>query len=141
MSLLLHATLVEYKNKGVLLQGPSGAGKSDLALRLISRGGQLVTDDQVLVNKCPLNKQLIGQAPAAIQGLLEVRGLGILRFPYHLSWSIDIVIKLKDFNVIPRLPEITSYSILSQNLPCFMLDAFEASVLEKMDLMVRIEHL
>ena len=40
--LLLHASCVCVKDKGILLIGASGTGKSDLALRLIDRGAMLV---------------------------------------------------------------------------------------------------
>jgi serine kinase of HPr protein (carbohydrate metabolism regulator) len=45
----LHASLVDYRSRGILLIGASGSRKSDLALRLIERGGLLVSDDQVLL--------------------------------------------------------------------------------------------
>ena len=60
------------------LFGPSGAGKSDLALRLIDRGAKLIADDRVdLVDD---GNRVVLSAPARIKGLIEVRGLGILRF-------------------------------------------------------------
>ena len=72
----------------VLLTGPSGAGKSDLLLRLIDRGFRLVADDQVIVEG--------GQAcaPAALAGLLEVRGLGIFRLPFLASATPRLVVRL-----------------------------------------------
>jgi HPr kinase/phosphorylase len=72
----------------VLLTGPSGAGKSDLLLRLIDRGFRLVADDQVIVE----NEQ--ARAPAALAGLLEVRGLGIFRLPFLAAATPRLVVRL-----------------------------------------------
>jgi serine kinase of HPr protein (carbohydrate metabolism regulator) len=41
----IHATTVAIAGRGVMIEGQSGSGKSDLALRLIDRGGRLVSDD------------------------------------------------------------------------------------------------
>jgi HPr kinase/phosphorylase len=72
----------------VLLTGPSGAGKSDLLLRLIDRGFALVADDQVIV------EQQLARAPAALAGLLEVRGLGIFRLPFLQAAPPRLVVRL-----------------------------------------------
>ncbi|HET8996083.1 MAG TPA: HPr kinase/phosphatase C-terminal domain-containing protein [Acetobacteraceae bacterium] len=72
----------------VLVTGPSGAGKSDLVLRLLDRGFQLVADDRV---------ELAGgyaSAPAALAGLLEVRGLGILRLPYLQRARLALLVRI-----------------------------------------------
>src|SRR5580693_1856546 len=75
--LLAHATTVAIDGRGVLLRGPSGSGKSDLALRLIDAGARLVADDQSELSRH--GETIIVRAPAAIAGLIEVRGVGILR--------------------------------------------------------------
>ncbi len=72
----LHASCVARDGSAVLLTGPAGAGKSDLALRLIDRGFVLVADDQVIV------EDGCARAPEALAGLIELRGLGLLRVPY-----------------------------------------------------------
>ena len=76
-SILLHATAVAIDGRAVLLRGPSGSGKSDLALRLIDAGARLVADDQSELSR--RGDVLMVRAPATIAGLIEVRGLGILR--------------------------------------------------------------
>ncbi|MGE3652127.1 MAG: HPr kinase/phosphorylase, partial [Reyranellaceae bacterium] len=79
MSSQIHATCVALPEGGVLLRGDSGAGKSDLALRLIDGGARLVADDRTdLMREGDL---LIARAPTSIAGLIEARGLGILRLP------------------------------------------------------------
>ena len=76
-TLLVHGTVVAIEGEAMLLRGPPGAGKSDLALRLIDGGARLVADDQALLRRA--DNQVLARAPAAIAGLIEVRGVGILR--------------------------------------------------------------
>ncbi|MFZ5795407.1 MAG: HPr kinase/phosphorylase, partial [Pseudomonadota bacterium] len=45
----LYATAVAIGSHAVLLMGPSGSGKSDLALRLIDRGANLISDDYTIL--------------------------------------------------------------------------------------------
>jgi len=78
-SLTLHASAVAIGARGVLLFGPSGAGKSALALALIGRGAALVADDRVMLRR--VGGALLARAPATIAGLIEARGVGILRLP------------------------------------------------------------
>ena len=72
----IHASCAARDGHGVLLLGPPGSGKSDLVLRLLDRGFLLVADDRVDLDGDHAS------APPALAGLLEVRGLGILRLPY-----------------------------------------------------------
>jgi HPr kinase/phosphorylase len=78
-SITLHASAVAVAGRGVLVLGPSGAGKSALALALIGRGAALVADDQVTLSRA--GDALLARAPAALVGLIEARGVGILRMP------------------------------------------------------------
>ena len=84
----LHASCVARDGDGVLLIGPPGAGKSDLALRLLARGFTLVADDRVDV------VDGVAYPPAAIAGLLEVRGLGIVRLPFTQRARLRLVVQL-----------------------------------------------
>src|SRR6187402_281581 len=88
----IHASCVAIGAKGVLLLGPSGAGKSDLALRLIDGGAQLVADDRTILftNKGALS----AKAPATIRGLIEIRGVGIVKMPARAQVKIALVVKL-----------------------------------------------
>jgi HPr kinase/phosphorylase len=73
----LHATCVAVDGKGLLILGPSGAGKSSLALQMMGLGARLVADDRVdLVRR---DDALIATCPAPLRGLIDARGLGILR--------------------------------------------------------------
>jgi HPr kinase/phosphorylase len=71
----MHGVLMDVLGMGVLISGDSGLGKSELALELISHG--LVADDVVEIDRIGPN-QLEGRCPPLLQGLLEVRGLGLL---------------------------------------------------------------
>lgn len=66
--------LVRVHGCGLLLTGESGTGKSDTALSLLERGHQLVADDAVELHAD--GAAVYGRAPAALAGLLEIRGLG-----------------------------------------------------------------
>jgi HPr kinase/phosphorylase len=66
--------------RGLLVVGPAGAGKSALALELISRGAALVADDRTVL--APTADGVCAAPPAAIAGLIEARGLGLLRLPH-----------------------------------------------------------
>lgn len=96
---VLHATCVEWFGRGVLIRGKSGAGKSDLALRLIDAGAALVADDQVLLENG------IASAPARLQGLLEVRGFGIVKLPFAETTTIALTVDLCSADEIERLPD------------------------------------
>ncbi|HET7083493.1 MAG TPA: hypothetical protein VFI23_01890 [Rhizomicrobium sp.] len=88
----IHASCVAIGNLGVLLLGPSGAGKSDLALRLIDAGARLVSDDRTILFLA--RGALHAKAPASIKGLLEVRGLGIIKMPVRANVKIALAVKL-----------------------------------------------
>jgi serine kinase of HPr protein (carbohydrate metabolism regulator) len=140
MDTLVHATCVALRLpsstwRGVLLRGPSGAGKSDLAARLIEAGARLVADDQTAVAR--RGRRLEGSAPAAIAGLLEVRGVGIVRLPRSRLMprtSIALLVDLVPPQRIERLPEPARESILGVEMPVLALAPFEASAPTKLRL-------
>lgn len=100
----IHATLVSFQNKGILLRGKSGSGKSDLALRLITmHGATLVADDRV--DLCVQNNTLLGSAPQEIAGKIEIRGVGIAKLPFLTQSEIYLCVDLVDsIHDIERLP-------------------------------------
>jgi len=73
----LHASCVALQDKGLLILGPSGSGKSALALQLMALGAVLVADDYTDLVRC--DDRVIARCPAALRGLIEARGIGILR--------------------------------------------------------------
>ena len=101
----------------MLLIGPPGAGKSDLLLRLLGRGFDLVADDQVDI----LDGQVT--APPPLAGLLEVRGLGLLRLPHLPAARLALVADLSSHG--ERLPPPTRHATLDR--PLVHIDAQAAS--------------
>ena len=126
MSMIVHASCVALKSAGVLLLGDSGSGKSDLALRLIHEGWRLVADDRTVL---ALDKGgLKAFAPATIQGLLEVRGLGIVALPAKAA-LVKLAVQLGREG--PRLPRAESWTPRGLKgapaLPLLRLDGRHAS--------------
>ena len=74
----LHGTAVSVQGRGLLILGPSGSGKSRLAVEMMSLGAELVADDRVAI--MPGARPVLA-APARWPGLIEVRGLGLIRAP------------------------------------------------------------
>lgn len=129
---LLHGTCIAVNGLGALFRGPSGSGKSDLALRLIEAGDELVADDQVVLVR--RDGGLWAKAPANLRGLIEVRGIGILRMPYRPEARIGAVFDLVPCSDVPRLPEHQTTCIRGSQLPSFRIAALQASALAKVHL-------
>ena len=106
--LILHASCVGVQGKGVLILGPSGSGKSSLALQLMAFGARLISDDRTEII-CE-NNSAIARCPAAISGLIEARGIGILRVSPLPSAELALVIDLGQ-NETDRLPKRRHVSI------------------------------
>jgi serine kinase of HPr protein (carbohydrate metabolism regulator) len=138
----VHATCVALRARrgwrGVLLRGPSGSGKSDLALRLIDGGARLVADDQTEL--VPRAGRLIARAPGTIAGLIEVRGVGIVRLARDqlvTQVALALLVDLAAAPQIERLPEPSRESLLGHDLPLLALAPFEASAAAKLRLAFR----
>jgi HPr kinase/phosphorylase len=139
MNMRMHATCVALRCgrtwRAVLLRGPSGSGKSDLALRLIDTGARLVADDQTEVTR--RGRLLIANAPAGIAGLIEVRGLGIVKLDRDQvarRASVALMVDLVQPERIERLPEAAGEDVLWLGLPVIALAPFEASAPAKLRL-------
>lgn len=132
----VHATAVAFDKQGVLITGDPASGKSDLALRLIAQGAVLVSDDQVLLSRN--GGDVVLSPPDTIAGMMEVRGIGVVKSAYAENIPLRLVIDLVPEENIPRLPEPAVCSYLEQEIPVFCLNAFQASVVEKVRLALDI---
>jgi HPr kinase/phosphorylase len=95
-------------NAGVLLLGESGTGKSGMALQLIARGAALVADDRVEL--FTRDGALWARAPAPLAGLIEARGVGIVKLPYATEARIALAVRLVSEGAVTRLPERENYA-------------------------------
>ncbi len=139
MSERVHATCVALRRgrtwRAILLRGPSGAGKSDLALRLIEGGARLVADDQTDLSR--RGRMVIASAPARIAGLIEARGIGIVKLGRDQLVTrapLALLVDLAHPERIERLPEPARENILGVDLPVVVLASFEASASAKLRL-------
>ncbi len=134
----MHATCVDLNGGGVLLRGPSGSGKSDLALRLIDGGARLVADDRVDLRV--ESGRLTAHPPEALAGLLEVRGLGLIRLPHLESSEVVLLIDLVAPPEVPRLPEPVRENLLGFEIVRLALAAHEASAPAKVRVAAMAAH-
>jgi len=130
MSVTLHASCVAIRGRGVLLTGASGAGKSDLALRLIDRGAILVGDDGIVIEA--RGGRLHARPGPNIEGQMEVRGIGIVAFPWEEA-PLALAVALDQ--PVPRMPEelLPVRLIEGLTLPMVALDPFEMSAPVKVE--------
>ncbi len=118
---------------GVLLLGPPGSGKSDLALRLIESGFRLVADDRVDIETTP--EGAFASAPAALAGLIEVRGIGILRLGDTVSRArLRLAVTLTPRASQERLPEPAERVLAGHSVPTIMIDPEAASAVARIRL-------
>jgi HPr kinase/phosphorylase len=108
-STTVHASAVLVGARAVLIRGPSGSGKSRLALDLIdaARTGsllfaRLVADDRVHLDNA--DGRLLVRPAEALAGLIEVRGVGLLRMAYEASAVVGLVVDLAT-TAAARLPD------------------------------------
>ncbi len=129
--MILHAGLlaahVDGAWRGVLIEGPSGSGKSDLALRALDHGFRLVADDRVALWAC--EGALYGRAPDTLAGLIEVRGLGVLREPALPFCRIALAVACEQHE---RMPEPAFKDYVGLSIPSLSLQALESSAPAKL---------
>ncbi len=137
--MFVHATSVAIKTggrwRGVLLRGPSGSGKSDLALRLIDGGARLIADDQTHLAK--KGRALIASPPPVLAGMIEVRGIGIVKLPRSrllAAAPLALLVDLARADAIERMPEPAYEMVQDVELSRLILSPFEVSAVAKLRL-------
>ncbi|CTQ71693.1 HPr kinase/phosphorylase [Roseibium alexandrii] len=105
----IHANCLVVGTKGLLIRGKSGSGKSSLSDTILeaarSRGhfGALVADDRVLLNG--ETGQLLAEPPKVLEGMMEVRGTGIVRARFLPHAQVHLIVDLCEKVAVERLPE------------------------------------
>ena len=124
MSETVHASCVARNGRAVLIAGRSGSGKSDLALRLIDRGANLVSDDYTIVT--PVEGRLLASAPGNIRGMMEVRGVGVLEYETVSDVRVCLFVDLDA--EVERLPaENSAVTVAGVPIPLIHVSALEPS--------------
>jgi len=118
MTLLYQASCVAVAGRGLMIAGPPGSGKSSLALALIDRGAVLVGDDGVSLTM--RDSALWADPPPNTAGLIEVRNVGLVRFP---SCSAPVALLLRLDTAAPRhVEQVDRLDILDTAIPSLTFD-------------------
>lgn len=112
-----HGTAVLVGAHGVLIRGAPGTGKSMLAHALIARGARLIADDRVWLSA--RSGRVIAGVPAAIAGLMELRGRGLVAVPHERFGVIHLVADFVAEEELDRMPDAPQLStaLLDITLP------------------------
>lgn len=153
----VHATTIAMAGHAAMIMGPSGSGKSDLALRCLAMPAcqlfdvaRLVADDQTLITRGHAGTDaqhnisdapaqvapgvpvgVVARAPDTIAGLIEVRGIGLVRVPFVAEARVALMVRLVQSEP-ERLPDPPpTADLLSVTLPVVEVRPFEASAPHK----------
>lgn len=133
----IHANALWLGETGLLIRGPSGSGKSALSLELIGLAcahgdfASLIADDRVLIES--RNGRLLARPHPQIAGMIEARGMGVLRLPHEPCGVIHALVDLTTPPLVARLPEdeAGTATLLGVSLPrrCVAIDNTRAATL------------
>lgn len=98
--------------------------------------------DAPLLNPPPLNqrlggRRLVASCPPSLQGLLEVRGIGILQLPHQANVPLGIAVDLVERGAVERLPQPAWFEHAGHRIPRYALHAFDASAVAKIHALLR----
>lgn len=121
------ASAVAFDGVGVLIEGPPGAGKSALALDCVALGALLIADDVVELRAAPPGVFLRAGGPESCRGLIEARGVGLLRLPAAatapdgapLRFVVELKVRTADRVSMPdhRLPALRRIRLFDHSFP------------------------
>ncbi len=112
---VVHATTVAVGQRALLIVGASGTGKSSLALRMIALGAKLVADDRAVL-RATADGPPVASVPPSIEGMIEARGVGLLRVNVAPPTRVGAVLDL-DQTETDRLPPRRTVSICGCDIP------------------------
>jgi HPr kinase/phosphorylase len=133
-TLNLHATTIAVGEAAMAITGPAGIGKTSLALACLTvpTGDlcpvppRLVADDRTHVTL--RDGLLVARAPDNLIGLVEMRGLGIVRIEPAPETPLVCTLKLTA-DAVPRLPAAPETSdLLGVALPVLTLTATDPAL-------------
>ncbi len=105
----IHGTCVAVEGAAALFVGASGSGKSATVLAMIALGAELVADDQVILTR--EDQTLRANCIEGFEGMIEARGIGILKVPFVRDIPVTVVIDM-DQTELHRLPTGRTHEIL-----------------------------
>ena len=111
----MHASCVAHGRLAVLILGPSGTGKSALAIELLGLGARLVADDRTILAACA-DGPPVARAPQALSGLIEARGVGLLKVAPAPPTPLGLVVDM-GAGETERLPPARTVRIMGAALP------------------------
>ena len=111
----IHASAFAHQGMGCLLLGASGTGKSRLLTEAMLHGAHLIADDRVRL--CVLNGNLVASPVAELEGVVELRGFGLItcKDVAH-SHPIHLVVELDD-TADTRLPDKKTKELMGVAVP------------------------
>ena len=122
----LHGNCLWVNETGVLILGKAASGKTGLTLAMINSGrGTLVADDQVIVYRA--DKILMARPPEAMQGMMQIHGIGIIDLDYMAPVQLHLIIQLVPHEDVPLIAEKREKEIEGLSLPLLRLAGHEAS--------------
>jgi serine kinase of HPr protein (carbohydrate metabolism regulator) len=117
----LHGTVIRINELGILCVGASGSGKSELAFSLIAEAERwgadcaLIADDQFFVRID--DKTIVAECPSSIEGLIELRGSGIISMKSEKSAQLTFAVTTELAAGNERLPPVgQTYSLFGPHV-------------------------
>ena len=91
----------------------------------MERGARLVADDRVELSV--RRGRVFAQAPPALAGLIEARGLGVVSVPHRRTAELVLVVDLVRPEQVERMPDPDRCEVAGLFLPRLSLAPFEDS--------------
>lgn len=111
----IHASAFSFHGAGCLLIGDSGTGKSRLVAEALLHGAHIIADDQVRL--CALNGNLVASAAPQLEGVIELRGFGLVKCKDAIhSHPIHLIVELST-DADTRIPEKQTRDYLGVHVP------------------------